>query len=206
MSKTTPISLHRVKKKQPHASFSSSQLKLLPSRLLHWKMGKPQTHPLWFSYWSPRLPGRPAWGADGYGDGEHGALHYDAAAKALRRNIPGRQWKAAQLPGRPDRDGERSHHLLHFYSIKTQISLYFCRANESRAFTVFLDNTLSECACVLLTHALLPSRRWRKARATKRKPCRLSTPAPTKCFSISCLNREIPKKRRRASPGRYGPS
>lgn len=73
-------------------------------------------------------------------------------------------------------------------------------------FFFFIGDALSECTVCVLTDTLLLSRLLRKAWATKRRPCRPSTRAPTKSCSISCLNREIPRKRRRPSSGRYGPS
>lgn len=162
----------------------------------------------------PRLSGRPAWGADGNGDGEYGNVHHDAAAETLQRNIPGRQWKPAQLSGRSDWDGERRYRVCfhqsrksfcHECAVRNSKCHFIYRANERLVFTLFIDEASRECTCVL-TRMLLPSRLWRKARATRRKPWRPSTRVPTKCFSISCLNREIPKKRRSPSPGRYGPS
>lgn len=59
----------------------------------------------------------------------------------------------------------------------------------------------------LITDTLLYTcRLWRKAKLRERRQCRPSTHAPIKSCFISCLNRDIPKKKRRRSSGRYRPS
>lgn len=59
----------------------------------------------------------------------------------------------------------------------------------------------------LITETLLYIYRfWRKANLRKRRHCQPSTHAPIKsCFTF-CLNRDIPKKKRKGSWGRYSPS
>lgn len=72
--------------------------------------------------------------------------------------------------------------------------------------TIGCDNLVSVSYQLITATLLFLSRLWRKAKLTKRRQCWASIPAPIKSCFISCLNRDIPKKKRKRSSGCYRPS
>lgn len=116
------------------------------------KNNNPQKWVRWISFLSPRLSEWEPWGTDGHSDGEYGALQYDSAAKTLQRNIPGRQWKSAQLSCRSDRGGE-TNALTAATCISSGSKINFAvngRFKNSKPATLFIVYQLKSKVSILL--------------------------------------------------------